>query len=244
MMMIIDLTNDDVPVVPVKRNITYVDLTMDTEVVKRPRRETSLAEHLMKLSCDLIKKIFEEYLDITLINKILHTPKAILLTSVHIHHAMVAHIIPKKAVVSKSALSTFILKYIGYYAPTFIHFAKVNATIVSSLKVNDTFDYYEPHRNGRYIVIKTLKERAIVQKIKYQDVKLSYKGLLIDTVTKMAKKKTLSFRILNERCIFSSIREKNICFINNSNLPVYVSYFIDDTNISEKRSEMSEYSII
>jgi hypothetical protein len=246
--MIIDLTaNDGAPVMPLKRTITYVDLTTDddeTAIGKRPKREVPLTVHLMNLSRDLIKKIFEEYLNIVLLKDILQTPQMILRTSVYIHHAMVGHIVPRKAIVCKNTLSSFILTYVGDKARAFIHFAKVNATVMSSLKVNDTFDYYEPHRSGRYIVLKTLKDRAIVQKVKHQNVKLSYKGLLIDTVIKVAPKKSISFRILNERCVFSSLRNINVCFINKNYVPMSVSYFIDDVNVFEKRNVMSEYSVI
>jgi hypothetical protein len=247
--VIIDLTTqDDKSIVPLKRRITYVDLTADcddeTALVKRPKREVPITIHLMNLSRDLIKKIFEDYLNIVLIKDILQTPKVALRTSLHIHHAMIGHIVPKKATVCKDVLSSYILRYIGNNARAFISFAKMNATVVSSLKVNDTFDYYEPHRNGRYIVLKTLKDRAIVQKIKAQNVKLFYKGLLIDTVTKIAPKKSISFRVLNERCVFSSLRNMNVCFINNNYVPMSVSYFIDDVNVFEKRNVMSEYSIV
>ena len=215
-----------------------------TYFIKHPRKDLCLLDSLKKLSRDLIKKIFEDYLQISLINEILKTPTTILRTSAYIHHALLAYLVPRKATIDKRAISSFIFTHIGHRSPIFIHFAKVNEKVISSLKVNDTFDYYEPHRNGRYIVLKVFKRRAIVQKIKYQNTNILYKGLLIQTVTKVSQRKSLCFKILNERCVFSSLRNVNVCFLNNMNVPISVSYFIDDVNISEKRSAMSEYSLI
>lgn len=246
-MTIIDLTvSAEEQYVPLKRKIVFVDLTNEEEyeIMKHPNNGTSITDKLRTLSRDLIKKIFGEYLNIGLINELLQTPISILRTSVCIHQALISHRIPKCATVDKNTLSKFILTHIGLRAPVFIHFAIVNKNVISSLQVNDTFDYYEPHRNGRYIVVKTLKGRAVVQKIKYQMTKLVYKGLLINTAIKVSPKKSISFRILHERCVFSSLRNENICFINNSNTVVSVSYFIDDNNVMEKRSNMSEFYLI
>lgn len=251
--MVIDLTEDGDEQMEVskKRNIIYVDLTLDdvSPIQKCPMNSNesySLKTNLKKLPRVLICKIFEEYLSIKLIKEILRTPIDILRTSIRIHQALISRVVPKKALIDIMSLSTFILTHIGVRAPIFTHFASVNKKVTSCLQVNDVFDSYQTSRSGTFIILKTLKTRAIVQKIKRHTSKLVYKGMTIDTVMKISPKKSISLKILNEQCVFSSIQKQNVCFINNAYTPISVSYYTDDSYFQEKYSNimLSDYSLI
>lgn len=253
--VIIDLTDDglylstNISSVSLKRVV--IDLTDDDEnmiVVKRPRHDyvnqAQLTRNLQSLPRVLVAVIFKDYLSIDLIKEVLTTPTNILRTSVYLHQSLMTRTVPKNILNNFNSLSRFIITHIGYKMPLFITFAIVNKRVLSSLQINDTFDYYEAHRTGKYIVLKVLKNRAIVQKIRCNDSKLIYNGMKMETVSKVAQKKSINFKILNDRCIFSSIQKQNVCFLNKNGLPVEVSYFTDDGCVNEKHVNMGSYTII
>lgn len=253
--VIIDLTVDECCVgsniVTGSLKRVVVDLTDDgdeTRVIKRSRKDnikqSQLTRYLQALPRELIAKVFKEFLNIDLIKEILRTPTNILRTSLFIHQSLMTRTVPKKALSDFNTLSGFIMTHIGCKTSLFITFATVNKRVLSSLQINDTFFYYEPHRNGKYIVLKVLKNRAVVQKIRCSDYKLIYNGMTIETVSKISPKRTINFKILNDRCIFSSCQKQNICFVNKNGVPVDVSYYADEGLVNEKHINMSSYTII
>jgi hypothetical protein len=200
--------------------------------------------NLRKLSRDLIMKIFDDYLNISFIKEILMTPTDILRTSICIHNSMISRHVAPKLLMDINSLSNYIFTHIGDRAPLNIIYANINLKMITSLQINDTLDYYEPHRKGRYIITKVLKSSADIQKIKYTEKKLLYNGLTFITIRKVSSKRTISFKNLNERCVFSSIRNQNICFVNNLGTPIEVVYYTGCSLIVEKHRNMSPYTIV
>lgn len=254
--MVIDLTVDNndmisnVGVISLKRVIVDLTYDGDDEVQRVAKRSThdmkqsQLTTNLHKLPRVLIAKIFKDYLNIDLIKELLKTPTNVLQTSLYIHHSLVSRIVPKSALRDFNTLSRFIMTHIGCNASLFITLAQVNKKVLSSLQINDTFHYYEPHRIGKYVVLKVLKNHAIVQKIRCNDSKLIYSSMIIETVSKISPKKKMNFKILNNRCVFSSLQKQNMCFVNKNGGIVEVSYFTDEGHIIEKHNKMSSYTII
>ena len=263
--LLVDLTIDDDQVIVAKRpRVSIVDLTGDDDAVKRRRcvpplenvhnhvvielqtqlQKKSLVENIRQLSRDLILIIFDEYLRISFIKEILMTPTDILRTSICIHNSMISRHVAPKFLMDSNALWRYIFDHIGHKAPLNIIYANINLRIITSLQVNDTFDYYEPHRKGKFIVTKVLKNSAVVQKIQYSEKKLLYNGLTFITMRKVSPKRTISFRILNERCVFSSIRNQSICFVNNLGTPSEVVYYTNCGLIVQKHRDMAQYEIV
>jgi hypothetical protein len=172
------------------------------------------------------------------------TPTDILRTSICIHNSMLSRLVPPKSLIDINTLSKFVLDLVGDRAPLFIAYANINLRTITSLQVNDTFDYHEPHRKGNFVISKVLKNSAIVQKVKYHERKLLYKGLTFIVTSKVSRKRTISFKILNERCVFDPVRNSNICFVNNLGIPTEISYYTDMGLIIEKHRNMSQYEIV
>lgn len=172
------------------------------------------------------------------------TPTDILRTSVCIDNAMISRYLPPKFLNGSTALYKYIFEHIGERAPAHIVHANTNLEVITSLQVNDTLDYYEPHRIGKFIVIKVLKNSAEVQKIIYGDKKLLYNGLSFTTTRKVSGKRIISFKNLNERRVLSSVRNQNICFLNNLGAPIEVVYYTEMGLIVEKHRNMSAYQMV
>lgn len=253
---ILDLTRDDYDhSVELKRN--FVDLTNDIDdvllpIVKRSRRASGIKEYLYQeqllvklrnLPRELLMKIFDDYLDVIFIKEILMTPTDILRATICIHHSLESRIVPSRALVDIASLSKFIIEFMRERATLFIIFAMRNSVVVSSLQVNDLFDFHEPNKSGKYIVIAVSKSSAMVQRIKYQTKKLFYNGMVFKTVVKVSKKRRFSMKMLNNRCIFNPEREQSICFVNNLGTPTEIVYYNDGCLTVEKRRDMSNYII-
>lgn len=257
----LSIVNDDVltPIVASKRCIVDLSVIIDDVVdlselpiVKRQRRMNGVKEYieqerlilkLRELPRELVMKIFDDYLDVIFIKEILTTPTDILRATIHIHHSLESRIVPSRALIDISTLSKFIIEHLRERATMFIIFAMRNSVVLSSLQVNDLFDYYEPNKCGKYIVLKVSKSSAIVQRIKYQEKKLYYNGMVFKTVVKVSRKKRISTKILNNRCIFNPEREQSVCFINNFGTPTEIVYYNEGSVIVEKRRNMTHYII-
>jgi hypothetical protein len=251
------VVNDDVlmPIVATKRcvvDLTDINDDVELPIVKRPRRLIGVKEYmeqerliikLRELPRELVMKIFDDYLDVVFIKEILMTPTNILRATICIHHSFESRIVPSKALSDISTISKFIIEHLRERATMFIIFAMRNSVIVSSLQVNDSFDYYEPNKCGKYIVLKVFKHSAIVQRIKYQEKKLYYSGMVFKTVVKVSKKKRICMKILNNRSIFSTEREQSVCFLNNLGTPTEIVYYVNSDVIVEKHRNMSYYTI-
>lgn len=257
---VIDLSiaNDDalIPIVTLKRCIVDLSDIDDDKValpiVKRQRRLSGIKEHLeqerlilklRELPRELVMKIFDDYLDISFIKEILMTPKDVLRTAIHIHHSVSSRIVPRRALTDKTNISKFIIEHMRERAEMFIIFAMRNSVVLPSLRVNDSFDLYEPNKYGKYIVLKVSKNSASVQRIKYQERKLYYNGLVFKIVVKVSKKRRISMKILNNMSIFNPEREQSICFINNIGNPTEIVYYNNGELLVEKRRNMSNYII-
>lgn len=252
----LDLTNDDNGKLVTFKRI-FVDLSNEIDdvllpIVKRPRRASGINEYLhherlldnlRNLPRELLMKIFDDYLDVIFIKEILMTPTDILRATICIHHSIESRIVPSKALTDISTLSKFIIEHIRERAMMFIIFAMRNSVVVPTLQVNDLFDYYEPNKYGKYVVLKVFKSSAIVQRIKYQEKKLYYNGMVFNTVVKVSQKRRISKKILNNRCIFNPEREQSVCFINNLGTPTEIVYYSDVGLIVEKHRNMSNYII-
>lgn len=252
---VVDLSNDnDIPIVTVKRCI--VDLsTVDDDIVllpiiKRQRRLNGVREYferewmiekLRKLPRDLLMKIFDDYLDVIFIKEILMTPKDILRTAIYIHHSSMSLIIPRMVLTNITTISKFIIEHMREEASLFITYAMRNSVVLPSLKVNDSFIYCEPNKVGIYIVLKVSRNSAVVQRIKYQEKRMYYKGIIFNTVEKISPKKRICMKILKNRCIFNPERERTVCFINNLGNPTEIVYYENGSVIVEKRRNMSYY---
>lgn len=253
----IDLTIDEeIPISSVKRCIVDLsavdDGTVVLPVIKRQRRLNGVREYferewmiekLRKLPRDLIMKIFDDYLDVIFIKEILMVPKEILRTAIYIHHSSVSLIVPKSALINIATISKFVIENMREKALLFIIYALRNSVVLPSLQVNDSFIYCEPNKVGNYIVLRVSKNSALVQRIKYQEKKLYYNGLIFNIVEKISKKKRICVKFLMNRCIFNPEREKSVCYINNFGQPTEVVYYIDGGVIVEKRRNMSNYII-
>jgi hypothetical protein len=255
---IVDLSiaNDDdvTPIVALRRSIVDVsDINYDVvPIVKRPRlllgakeciKQERLILKLRELPRELVMKIFDDYLDVIFIKEILMTPTNILRATICIHHSIESRIVPSKTLTDISTISKFIIEHLRERASMFIIFALRNSVVVPSLQVNDSFDYYEPNKYGKYIVLKVFKSSAIVQRIKHQEKKLYYNGMVFKTVVKVSQKRRISMKILNNRCIFNPEREQSVCFINNLGTPTEIVYYSDGGVIVEKHRNMSNYII-
>jgi hypothetical protein len=252
----LSIVNDEMPIVVLKRCIVDLsDINDDVvalPIVKRPRLLIGAKEYieqerlilkLRELPRELVMKIFDDYLDVIFIKEILMTPTNILRATICIHHSIESRIVPSKALTDISTISKFIIEHLRERATMFIIFAMRNSVIVPSLKVNDSFDYYEPNKYGKYIVLKVFKSSAIVQRVKYQENKLYYKGMVLNTVVKVSQKRRISMKILNNRCIFNTEREQSVCYINNLGTPTEIVYYCDGRVIVEKHRNMSNYII-
>lgn len=238
---IVDLsTNDDdiieLPVIKRQRQRRLSD-------VKEYLEKELLIEKLRKLPGDLLMKIFDDYLDVLFIKKIMMTPKEILRTAIYIHHSVESRIIHPRALTDITNISKFIIEHVRERVEIFIIFALRNSVVLPTLQVNDTFDYYETNKSGKYIVLKVSKNSAIVQRIKYQELKLYYNGMVFITVVKVSKKRRISMKILNNRCIFSPVRGQSICFVNNLGTPTEIVYYDNDVVLVEKHRNMFNYII-
>lgn len=253
----IDLSNDnDTPIVSVKRCVVDLSAIDDGIVVlpaiKRQRRSNGVREYLerewlieklRKLPRDLLMKIFDDYLDVIFIKEILMTPKDILRTAIYIHHSSVSLIVPQRALINIATISKFVIENIRENAMLFIIYAMRNSVVLPSLQVNDLFVYCEPNKVGNYIVLRVSVNSAIVQRIKYQEKKMYYNGMIFNIVEKMSKKKRISMKFLMNRCIFNPEREKSVCYINNYGQPIEIVYYVNGGLIVEKRQNMSNYII-
>ena len=254
---VVDLSIDnDAPIVSVKRCIVDLSVIDDDivflPIIKRQRplndnreffERELLIEKLRKLPRDLLMKIFDDYLDVIFIKEIFMTPKDILRSAISIHHASVSRIVPYRTLTNISTITRFIIGHLREKATLFITYAMRNSVVLSSLQVNDSFVYCEPNKVGIYIVLKVSRNSAIVQRIKYPEKKLYYKGLIFNTVEKMSPKKRICMKILKNKCIFNPEREKSICFINNYGHLTEIVYYVNGGLIVEKRRNMLNYII-
>lgn len=245
---ILDLTGDeyDKPIVMLKRCI--VDLSNDDKpIVKRLRKAitTGVNDQLIfkmrELPRDLVEKIFIDYLDVVFIKELLTTPVDVLRTSIYIHHSHASLRVPPKALTDMTSISKFIIDHIRERVEMFIIFARTSLDILSSLKVNDIFDFYEAQKKGKYIVMKVSKNSAIVQRIKFHHSQLYYNGMIFKTVTTVPGKRRINFNNLSKKCIFNPEREQSICFMNKFGFPTEIVYYGDGGVIVEKHSNMSNY---
>ena len=252
----IDNYNAMAPIVSMKRCI--VDLSaIDDDIVLLPiiKRQRPLngnrefferewlIEKLRKLPRELLMKIFDDYLDVMFIKEILLTPKDILRSAICIHHASESRLVPQRTFTNISTITRFIMGNLRENASLFIIYAMRNSVVLSSLQVNDSFVYCEPYKVANYIVLKVSKNSAIVQRIKYHEKKLYYKGLVFNTVEKISQKKRICMKILKNRCIFKPEREQSVCFINNYGHLTEIVYYGNGGLIVEKRRNMSYYII-
>ena len=209
---IIDLTGTDVP----RHKSTKIEVTINTVLFRNIPNE-------------LQQYIFYDFLQVKIIISALATNDEILRNGIRIKCAAMNQRIPRNLLISKFRMVPYILD--NKIMPMFILAAKKNAVIIRTLKQNEIFEYYADGKTSNFIVLDCYEKSATVQKIRIEKYTLNIEGRNMLVVTKLSSRQNMTVKKMNERCIFSFMRHRDVCYVDKFGTLKKCVYYCNEGNI-------------
>lgn len=221
------------------------------KVTSLRRRSNAMQERKAVINIGLLKRIpneilqyiFNELLQIDAIISVLNTSKDILHNAIHIKCTALNQMIPRNLLFSRNKMMSYVLN--DSMMRPFVSAANRNFQIIQTLRQNEIFQYYHNGKTSTFVVIKCFTMSALVQKIHVVENRtINVRGRTMLIVRKLSSKKNMTVKTMSEKCIFSIMRHRDICYIDKIGALKECVYYSDEEDTFINERDINSFEII